>query len=97
MFRSLAIAAVLAVGAATSAFALPAAKDVSAPSLVEKTAGWRYHASCAWRGGHWIVTDHGKEIACRPNKPHGSWVWRSEGGREGWYDARKKSWHYNKW
>jgi hypothetical protein len=98
MYRKIAMAALIGAGTVASALALPAAtKSASAPSLVEKAAAWRYHDKCAWHAGRWVVVIGGKDVLCRPVRPKGAWVWHSEGGHEGWWDAKRKVWHYNNW
>ncbi|MEZ5852471.1 MAG: hypothetical protein R3D68_17705 [Hyphomicrobiaceae bacterium] len=86
-----------------AAHALPkvAAGDLGSTSenLVEQVqAGWKYHRSCVWLGNGWGYRHRGKVIVCRPHRPRGGhWVWHSEGGRQGWYDQRRRSWHHRKW
>ena len=46
----------------------------------------------------WTVDlGEGRVVACRPVRPHGAWRWHREGEREGWYDNRRRAWHYDKW
>ena len=43
--------------------------------------GWRY-----MRGD--------RRVTCRPARPRGAeWIWRSEGGRSGWWHRRDNRWN----
>ena len=91
----------LAIAATNAASALPRGNAVQAPMLADnvvKIADWRYHRSCGWTGGRWVVDlGAGRIVACRPNRPRGSWRWNREGEREGWYDSRRRAWHNDRW
>lgn len=102
MKTTLGLAVLATIGAAalsTNATAVPlpaAGNDVT--SAVEPVATWRYHRSCGWRGGRWVVDlGGGKLVVCRPNRPGKNWMWHREGNREGWWDRRRKAWHNDKW
>lgn len=87
----------LCAGAATAAPVAPLAEPTLAPTA-EPVASWRYDRRCGWRDGRWVVDlGAGKLVVCRPYRPGRNWVWYKEGTREGWYDRRKKSWHYRNW
>ncbi len=45
-------------------------------------AGWHYHTRLTHR-----------RIACRPASPGRLWIWRSEGGRHGWWHRHERRWH----
>ena len=85
---------------ASSAMALPtlSPQDVRTPLGIERVASWRYDDNCGWRGGRWIVDlGTGKLVSCRPRRPDRAYSWHREGGREGWYDGRRRAWHNNNW
>jgi hypothetical protein len=90
----------LSCGLGTSAVALPGGAKIYADGngLVQQVASWRYHQNCGWRDGRWVVDLGGARfVACRPNRPSREYSWHREGNREGWYDSRRRSWHYNNW
>jgi hypothetical protein len=39
----------------------------------------------------------GNLMLCRPNRPGRNYNWRREGNREGWYDRRARTWHFDRW
>ena len=87
----------LCAGAATAAPTVSIG-DINATPSAEPVASWRYHRSCGWRDGRWVVDlGGGKLVVCRPNRPGRNWVWFREGNREGWYDRRRKDWHHKNW
>ena len=45
-------------------------------------AGWHYHTRFTHR-----------RVACRSPSPGRLWIWRSEGGRTGWWHPRERRWH----
>ncbi len=45
-------------------------------------AGWHYHSRFRDR-----------RIACRPPSPGRLFIWRSEGGRQGWWHRNERRWH----
>ncbi len=86
--------------AAGSAMAAPVVKlgETAGSPLVQNVASWRYHENCGWAGGRWVVDiGAGKIVACRPRRPEGNYRWRREGNHEGWYDNRRRAFHYDKW
>ena len=98
--RVVTIAATLLVAGAAGASALPLVKADQLPpdSTVQQIASWRYHQNCGWQSGRWVVDlGAGRIVACRPNRPGRNYGWRNEGARQGWYDGRARSWHYNNW
>jgi hypothetical protein len=102
MIKHCIASAVVALGLMTaSASAGPMPGPGSGPEaggLVEKTQGYRYRRDCVWVNGGWHYGKPGAYLVCRPYRPSGrGWTWYSEGGRHGWYQPQRKSWHYNKW
>ena len=45
-------------------------------------AGWHYHSR---------IRD--RRISCRPPSPGRLWIWRSEGGKTGWWHRNERRWH----
>lgn len=94
----LAAAGFVACAAVTPAAAVPmspASPTADTPSLVEQAQGYRYRRDCYWTGSGWGYRHGGKVLVCRPHKPPGyGWTWYSEGGRHGWYHAKRKTWHH---
>jgi hypothetical protein len=72
--------------------------DGGVPSNVIQVDSWRYSDRCGWSGGRWILDlGQGRLVGCRPVRPSGDWRWNRDGNREGWYDNRRRAWHYDKW
>jgi hypothetical protein len=61
--------------------------------LVQKVTGT--HRACAHdsRGWHYHSRFIHRRISCRPARPGALWIWRSEGGRVGWWHPRERRWH----
>jgi hypothetical protein len=101
MKRTILAATLLSIALPTvSALAAPVVKlgETAANPLVQTVASWRYAQNCGWNNGRWVVDiGRGKIIACRPNRPGRDYAWHREGNREGWYDNRRRAWHYDKW
>ena len=83
---------------ASAAAAVPmgsAARDSISPdaSLVERVNG--VHRACAAGPNGWHYhTRRGVRVACRPARPGlRYWIWRSEGGRSGWWHSRDRRWN----
>jgi hypothetical protein len=78
---------------ASSAGAAPAMNNGQAvldESLLTPVA--RYVCTRDDRGWHYMRGD--RRIVCRPARPRGSyWIWRSEGGRTGWWHRRENRWY----
>jgi len=92
-----AVAAAASFAGTVSAAPLPA-PTADRTNIVEPVASWRYHRGCGWRGGRWVVDlGAGKIVACRPMRPGRDYSWHREGGREGWWDSRRRAWHNDKW
>ena len=88
----------LSAGAAMAAPVIQTYTSTADHPLVQQVRNWRYNERCGWGGGHWTVDlGEGRVVACRPVRPHGAWRWHREGEREGWYDNRRRAWHYDKW
>lgn len=53
------------------------------------------HRSCELGKYGWHRSPPGGgRIECRPHRPRGEfWIWRSEGGRHGWWHRHEKRWH----
>ena len=82
-----------AVSSPATAAPLTAAPNASPDSIVEKTQ--RFHRDCKWVNNRWTYRRGDKMLVCRPHRPSGAgWRWHREGGREGWYDSRRRAWHY---
>ena len=82
-----------------SASAGPVVKlDGTGSSIVTQVDSYRYSDRCGWSGGRWLLDlGAGRLVTCRPVRPSGDWRWHRDGDREGWYDNRRRSWHYDKW
>ena len=85
-----------AFGASLSAANAAPAGALTQPQNVEKLAEATHgrHSTCQLGPGGWHRTpQRGVRIACRPPRPVGSyWIWRSFGGRDGWYHSRERRW-----
>lgn len=66
-----------------AADAAPAIEQVShdGPSCQLGPRGWHFH------------TRSGDRLACNPRPSGVFWIWRSEGGRHGWYHRGHRRWH----
>lgn len=98
----MAAALVLAGGFLSSGAALAApvsnmGNAIERSSAVETVQSWRYRRDCVWVNGGWHYGRPGKYVVCRPHNPGRGWVWHSEGPRHGWYNQRRKEWHYRNW
>ncbi|HRK19780.1 MAG TPA: hypothetical protein PK970_12535 [Hyphomicrobiaceae bacterium] len=83
LLASIAVAGVALTGAFMST-STPASAHGNHRSCQLGQAGWHYH-----------VYRYGRlhRVACRPSRPSGAyWMWRSEGGRSGWYHNRDRRW-----
>ena len=95
------VAGVLATGLiSTTAGAAPLgtfAKNAitSDAPLIELVHNGNGHRACelGQRGWHYH-NRRGDRIECRPVRPgYRYWVWRSEGGRSGWWHSNERRWH----
>lgn len=83
LFATMAVAGLALTGAAMST-STPANADGRHRTCQAGGAGYHYHV---WRNGRLA------RIACRPSRPPGSfWIWRSYGGRDGWWHSRERRW-----
>ena len=91
VFAALLASAVAMPG--VSAMAAPQLPLTAAPSIVENV-----RADCVWVNNKWTYKKGDKMLVCRPDRPRGSgWSWYREGGREGWYNKKRREWHYKGW
>lgn len=83
------------VGSAQAAPAGGMLKPLSGATEVGIVKVHGVHRSCELgpRGWHRSLPS-GRRVECRPARPKGwFWIWRSEGGRHGWYHRKEKRWH----
>ncbi len=81
-----------------SALPRPPLHHESSQPAFERVASWRYNNNCGWQGGRWVVDlGAGRLVLCRPNRPGRNYNWRRDGNREGWYDRRARTWHFDRW
>ena len=90
----LATAGLLAVSTASAAplGGVAGGGAVADTSLVEKVHD--FHRACVLgpRGWHYHSRLYGR-VVCRPPIPGRYWIWRSEGGRTGWWHPRERRWY----
>ncbi len=61
--------------------------------LVQKVHGSHRACESGPAGWHYHSRFRDRRIACRPTSPGRLWIWRSEGGRVGWWHRNEKRWH----
>ena len=63
--------------------------------IVQKIHDGNTHRACLLGPGGWHYHTRftHRRVSCRPVSPGKLWIWRSEGGKTGWWHRNERRWH----